>query len=102
MKKTTRFILIMAVCIALSAVIVSALQPPTLVRDSTGTFHFGMTDVTISATRPAELHPGCYRRVNIGIDGTMTYLDICGGRVPDATLDSILIPPLTGEARVIL
>ena len=102
MKKITKFILTMAVCVVASAMVVSALQPPTLARDSTGTFHYGMADITISATRPAELYPGCYRHVNVGIDGTMTYLDICGGRVPDAIIDKIVIPPTTGEARVIL
>ena len=102
MKKTTRFILIMAVCIALSAVIVSALQQPTLARDSTGTYHYGTATFTVSATRPDVLQPGCYRHVNVGIDNTATYLDICAGVVPDTIIDKIVIPPTTGEARVIL
>ena len=101
MKKTTKFIITIMVCVIASAVVVSALQQPTLARDSTGTFHYGTATFTVSATRPDVLQPGCYRHVNI-LDGMMTYLDVCGGRVPDAISDKIVIPPTTGEARVIL
>ena len=103
MKRTT-FILVLVGCVVASAmVVVSAMQSaPQLTRDGEGTYHYGSATIRASATRPAEMVPGSYRRVIIDTDGSMTYLDISGGDVPYSVSDQIRIQHASQENRVVL
>ena len=102
MKRSTIIIVILAVCVVASAMTVSAAIQPQLTRDSSGTYHYGSAVITASATRPATLAPGNYRRVIIGLDGGITYLDIQGPFVPYEVTDKIRLEYHTAEARTVL